>query len=315
MLPLGSFIHTARGSGTIEKTRTAMGKNKPTTSPDRYANLLESLAKYMDVISPFRDLGSASLGLTKAILAFAPGYSDSDKQQLEEAFDGLAGQMGAKTSDCIKNDEVKWPPGHPVKGTYYKEHPLTKEIMIPLEQYDSILLAERETELIKLLVELGATQIVIEDISQKTKEASVASNLELKGAASIETNLGAQASSGSKYARTIELRGFPWTESLAQRIEECEFGWLDHEPGWRALVHSRTVGRCKRASVFLTNRASYSVQSQLTLVSGVLMSQAVPGEAKASAEFHAQALTSYRFDIEFNDEDPISPPASADEPG
>ncbi|MGB3511853.1 MAG: hypothetical protein WBA93_21975 [Microcoleaceae cyanobacterium] len=56
-------------------------------------------------------------------------------------------------------EDFDFPPGHPLPGKLYRAHPLKSKSnkYIPIEVFDSLLYAEREAELIRLLVDLGAT--------------------------------------------------------------------------------------------------------------------------------------------------------------
>ena len=62
-------------------------------------------------------------------------------------------------------EDFDFPPGHRLPGKLYRAHPLKSKSnkYIPIEVFDSLLYAEREAELIRLLVDLGATKITIKE--------------------------------------------------------------------------------------------------------------------------------------------------------
>lgn len=68
------------------------------------------------------------------------------------------------TQQSIGEQSFTFPPSHPVSRTFYKQHPLAsyrpekRNYFIPSSMYDAILFAEREAELIGILVDLGGHQ-------------------------------------------------------------------------------------------------------------------------------------------------------------
>ncbi|MEP0803750.1 hypothetical protein [Funiculus sociatus] len=166
--------------------------------------------------------------------------------------------------------DYEFPPGHPMPGRFYRVHPLPPKNRkyIPLENFDTLLFSERENELIRLLVDLGATKISIQEVSSGTTEGSIKSGASVQGAVGIQANLTAKNEQSNTESRVILLRGKPWASDMS--FNEKEYSWLPYEPAWESLVHARLKGGCLSASVELTSDASYSVSGKLGLTEGIL---------------------------------------------
>jgi len=123
---------------------------------------------------PFGQLAAVAAA-SPAVRQFIFGATkDLSKEQREAAqqagaleFDSWMREH-AITISMAKQNNYTFPPGHPQVGQIYKRHPLgnlnnSKKInmYIPADKYDALLLEERESELIKMLVDLGAVKISI----------------------------------------------------------------------------------------------------------------------------------------------------------
>ncbi|WP_236181998.1 MULTISPECIES: hypothetical protein [Pseudomonas] len=168
----------------------------------------------------------------------------------------------------------RFQPGHPVVGKAYRRHPLSEHstpdhgnLYIPSDSYDAILLEERESELIKLLVHLGATKISI------TKKASDKSRNAVTAEASVQ--LGPMGGGDVSYTGKTEndidtldtreflLSGRPWNAD--SQVDREKFFWLSYEPSWKAVVFAREVGGCLTASLEIKESTSFSSSKDFEL--------------------------------------------------
>lgn len=165
----------------------------------------------------------------------------------------------------------QFPPGHPQMGEVYKRHPLAhlpsarkENVYIPQDKYDDILMAERESELIKLLVHLGATRTTI----TRNKEAN--SHATMSGAVSAGApvgSVGIEVSTAEKRAninsdkREFRLSGKPW--KVDDSVDRTAFAWLHYEPSWEALVVAREVGGCTKAAIDIRENTTSSSDKAL----------------------------------------------------
>ncbi len=165
-----------------------------------------------------------------------------------------------------------FPPGHPLPGKLYRVHPLKSKNnkYIPIEVFDSLLYAEREGELIRLLTDLGATQIKIREKKGGQKTTEISASAELIGTGGLENTIGGEINKSDESIRSLSLGGNPWSPEIVEKFDETNYSWLAYEPAWSAIVHSRLYGKCLTASIELANDDSYSISGKLGLAEGLL---------------------------------------------
>ncbi len=165
-----------------------------------------------------------------------------------------------------------FPPGHPLPGKLYRVHPLKSKNnkYIPIEVFDSLLYAEREGELIRLLTDLGATQIKIKEKTQGQKTIGISASAELIGTSGLENTIGGEINKSDESIRSLSLGGKPWSPEIVEKFDQTNYSWLAYEPAWAAIVHSRLYGKCLTASIELANDDSYSISGKLGLAEGLL---------------------------------------------
>lgn len=165
-----------------------------------------------------------------------------------------------------------FPPGHPVSRTFYKQHPLAnyrpekQNYYIPSSMYDSILFAEREAELIGILVDLGATKIrvYLSSASASKSDLTISGKVEI-GAAELAAKLECMNESEQESFdnREFELEGSSWHQD--DTLDRAKYGWLNFEPAWEAIVKAREVGHCRNAEIELFKRSSFHTESDVAI--------------------------------------------------
>ncbi|WP_284602446.1 hypothetical protein [Dickeya dadantii] len=225
--------------------------------------------------------------IISSIISFTPGILDlfSEKngiteqsyeqekikyQEAKELFEHI--QRLSLSPSKAKSAGYRFQPGHPLIGKAYKRHPLADydeknkaNLYIPSDCYNQILLEERESEMIKLLVHLGATKITI----TKKFECENAESSELQ--VGIHSNIPAGASAGyserqktnlnSMDTREFTLSGKTWTPE--SKVDRSQFFWLEYEPSWNAVVYARENGGCLTASLELKESTSFSMDKNI----------------------------------------------------
>lgn len=168
----------------------------------------------------------------------------------------------------------RFPPGHPKTGQTYRLHPLSKlagsgkgGVYIPQDSYDELLLDEREAELIRLLVELGATRIVITEKhdrnSTSAHSASAQVSAKLVGEGKVEGGASANATALNHESREFKLIGKPWQRGA--KLERSNFAWVAFEPSWGAMVTAREVGECTKAAIEIREETTFSSEKHLSV--------------------------------------------------
>ncbi|MCO7262243.1 hypothetical protein [Dickeya zeae] len=225
--------------------------------------------------------------IISSIISFTPGILDlfsdkntsteeSDEQQkikyreAKELFERI--QRLSLSPTEAKRAGYKFQPGHPLIGKAYRRHPLADHdeknkanLYIPSDCYNKILLEERESEMIKLLVHLGATKIVItKKLDHNNEDAST-----LQAGISSKVPVGASADYSERQrthlnymdTREFTLSGNKWTPE--SKVERSQFFWLEYEPSWNAVVYAREHGGCLTASLELNEITSFSVDKNI----------------------------------------------------
>ncbi|MGG5283300.1 hypothetical protein ACQZ2G_04735 [Pseudomonas viridiflava] len=256
---------------------------------------------------------SLPVSLIAAALVSAPRLFASFSKEDKSGADGSASVVpveGAKmlaefaerhamTRSKAKEAGYKFQPGHPIVGKDYRRHPLAEaDLYIPNDSYDAILLEERESELIKLLVHLGATKITITkkaaDKTQREMQAKLAVQARVAGA-----ELGASSNSDSETnvldTREFSLSGRSWKGD--SKVDNEKFFWLPYEPSWKAVVFAREEGGCLTASLEIKETTSLSSNKNLEL--SVKAKLAEVGASLGVSDFFTEEKT-YHVKAEFS---------------
>ena len=177
-------------------------------------------------------------------------------------------------------------------GKFYRAHPLKSKSnkYIPIETFDSLLYAERESELIRLLVDLGATKITIQEQQLGKIASGATTNVGIIGAGGAKAELKADIEKLNEAIRNFSLEGINWTLELKNKFDEKAYSWLPYEPAWGAVVHARLYGKCLTASIELTNDNSYSISGKMGLAEGLL--QDIAGFDVGASYTRSQTKTS-----------------------
>jgi hypothetical protein len=180
----------------------------------------------------------------------------------------------AITIELAKHRGYQFPPGHPLVGQSYKLHPLAQlpesgkaGVYILQESYDETLLEEREAELLRLLVELGATKVTIaEKLAEKTaSNLSGGLNVDITGVigANIQAASTSNMASNSFGTREFELVGKPWQRG--DKLDKSKFGWLAFEPSWGAMIVAREVGECTKAAIEIKEETVFASEKRISM--------------------------------------------------
>ncbi|KKX68107.1 hypothetical protein [Pseudomonas putida] len=173
-----------------------------------------------------------------------------------------------------KDAGYRFQPGHPVVGKAYRRHPLSDystpdngNLYIPSDSYDAILLEERESELIKLLVHLGATKISItkkaSDKTRSTVTAEASVQVGPIGGGDVSYTGKTERDTDTLDTREFSLSGRPWKAD--SKVDRENFFWLSYEPSWKAVVFAREVGGCLTASLEIKENTSFSTDKNFEL--------------------------------------------------
>jgi len=208
------------------------------------------------------------------------------------------------TPEIASTKKYKFQPGHPQINLAYIKHPLAKPESVKENYYilsdtlDDILLQERETEMIKVFVSLGATKIEI----RKQTEARASSHLHAKTEAGLSGRTGEvelKMESASRDTdtdkRVITLAGREWKKGMT--LETEQFNWLKFEPSWEAIVYAREMGGCLSAELELKKKSIFSSNKAGRLGLGVQMFKS---SVDTSMDLSHEQDETYSVYVEFN---------------
>ena len=233
--------------------------------------------------------------------------------KLEELKEGEELAKSLKEKEIRRKDEfelIEFPsvpsdlnfyPGHPIAGKSYRVHPLSnkleskKNMYIPVELFDSILYKERESELIKILVDLGATKISIQELSSSKIQGSAEAEASVTGAGGVSGETKGENQQSSSADQVMTLKQKNWTPD---NFKSDEYSWLPYEPDWESLVHARIEGDCLSSSFELTSDTSFSIDGEIELTEGLLEKL---GSFGVGGEFSRLRKKKKRFEVKFVD--------------
>ena len=257
-----------------------------TTEDDKSSNLTSNLSSILEILidislpSLIPSSYSLSKSIVKRLIANQKNTEGSEQVKLDENTKLALSEFNLEGwSEFITEtpysdipEYFEFPPGHPLPGKLYRAHPLKSKSnkYIPIEVFDSLLYAERETELICLLVDLGATKITIKEKKVGKTATEIEADAKLTGAGRVEGKIEGDINQSDESIRNLSLEGKPWSSEIVEKFDEKNYSWLPYEPEWRAVAHSRLYGKCLTASIKLTNDDSYSISGKIGLAEGLL---------------------------------------------
>lgn len=224
-------------------------------------------------------------------------------RQSASSFDKYLKRISMSIETAI-GANYRFQPGHPQINQAYIRHPLSedneskKDLYILSDSLDDILLQEREAEMIRVFVNLGATKIEFRkenksnllsaakaEIDAELPVSSVEANISLKSAT---TNIGSDK-------RVITLAGREWVKGMT--LERKEFSWLPYEPSWESIVFAREIGGCLSAELELKKKSVFSSNKESRLGFGM---NVFKGSAGASVDLNREQDENYTVYVEFN---------------
>ncbi|MCO8160960.1 hypothetical protein NJC38_02185 [Pseudomonas sp. 21LCFQ010] len=255
------------------------------------ASPLSLIASTSPLLFPIGLLANA-ISSSPSIGSMLKSKSDTNTDEVDSAQLELAAYVAyhSMTKNDAKSRGYRFQPGHPVVGKAYRRHPLadypnteTGDLYIPSDSYDAILLEERESELLKLLVDLGATKITITKRTSNNQHNSTAAGLKvdagIAGGGGLSGAYDSQQNTNSLDVREFSLSGKRWQEGHA--LNKNNYFWLSYEPSWKAVVFARENGGCLTASLEIKESTSFSTDKGIELSVKAKMAE-VTGSVKIS---------------------------------
>ena len=208
------------------------------------------------------------------------------------------------TIDMTSKKNYRFQPGHPQINQAYIRHPLSedndskKDLYILSDSLDDILLQEREAEMIRVFVSLGATKIEFrkENKSNLLSDAKVEIDAALPvSSAETSMKLNSATTDIGSAKRVITLAGCEWKKG--RELDRSAFSWLPYEPSWESIVFAREKGGCLSAELELKKKSVFSSTKEGRLGFGM---NAFTGSVGASVDLNREQDENYTVYVEFN---------------
>lgn len=225
--------------------------------------------------------------------------NETEVKEIEKFLD----KNGLTVKECRARG-FKFPPGHPIVGHAYRLHPLANyantkksDTYMPENDYDNILLEEREAELLKILINLGATKIEIIEKDENDNSSLIGASITADAgisAANISGFSKSSANNNNTNTRTYGLVGKRWFEN--DSLIRGDYAWLSYEPQWDTLITAREIGGCTSATVEIKQLSKYSIDRELSADIKAKIYE-IKGEVKHTKENKANKI--YIINVDF----------------
>jgi len=162
------------------------------------------------------------------------------------------------THDEVRNAQLKFPPGHPIERTLYAVNPVDHGNYLPVSTYHHMVFEHKFAEVVRLLVALGASNIVVEHEQGWAHE--FASNLKAPVPEKDMTiGLTANAKTAARSKVLLEAR---FSTSRKPRLPD-NLAWYPHEELWKNIAESRLNGELDSFSLKLSYMDNSQIDTQL----------------------------------------------------
>jgi hypothetical protein len=197
-------------------------------------------------------LGAVTVSVPTIILAML--IKKSYNQAKEEGVENLV--LVGKS----KLPLFQLPPGHPRYRMVYAGHPAVPEVYVPLADFHRLTFEHKFSEVISLLMHLGARTIKVEHVTGWGTDFSSRLNVGLPSAVP-PIDIGAEAKKNQKQQQTLlfeaELEN-PYTPSLPDNLV-----WYPYESTWQQVANGRLKFGLKNFNLYLNYNDDYGINADI----------------------------------------------------
>jgi hypothetical protein len=158
--------------------------------------------------------------------------------------------------------EPKWgsafsfPPGYPINGMVYVAHPVKHKYYIPIADFHRKVFEDKFSELVSILLHLGATKIEVTSVQGWSREFSERLSVDLPKA------VGMRERGVASNDLMVLFYGDTLTGSEEPELPP-ELSWYPHERTWQNLVESRMKRGSKNFELNIIYNDDYGINSML----------------------------------------------------
>lgn len=204
--------------------------------------------------------------------------------------------------------------GTPVAYTPYIAHPHLKDVFVPLENHSFIFLQEKMKEFMRLVQSLGASEITIKQINERSEMSTTKTGQAILGELGIgQWMSGSIDNKGSYESQTSEDKSnklFLYQKFTPNSKPKIPKGlvWYKKEPSWQNLAQQRINGNLTHHQEIIDTRRNQMVsESSMSTIKGdVRLSLANFGismsyEQEQSYKYHEHVA--FFIEVKFNDKE------------
>jgi hypothetical protein len=155
-----------------------------------------------------------------------------------------------------------FPPGHPINGIVYVAHPVKHKYYIPIADFHRKVFEDKFSELVSILLHLGATKIEVTSVQGWSRGFSERLSVDLPKAVGLPKAGGTR----ERGVASNDLMVLFYDDTLKGSEEPelpPELSWYPHERTWQNLVESRMKRGSNNFELNIFYNDDYGINSML----------------------------------------------------
>jgi hypothetical protein len=153
---------------------------------------------------------------------------------------------------------IIFPPGHPRDGVLYIGHPAKPNVYYTTAEFHRVTFEHKFSEAIRLLMHLGATEIVVEHVRGWSRDFSSSISASIPSA---QLTVGAHAG-GNEIQRESLLFKATLDGTTTPKLP-TQLAWFPHEPTWQTIAEARIEFGLRDFALSVTYNDDYGVNAGL----------------------------------------------------
>lgn len=153
---------------------------------------------------------------------------------------------------------IMFPPGHPRDGILYIGHPAKPDVYYTTAEFHRVTFEHKFSEAIRLLMHLGATEIVVEHVRGWSRDFSGNISVPIPSA---ETTIGANAGGSAGQKESLLFKAS--LDGTTTPKLPTHLSWFPHEPTWQSIAEARIDFGLRDFALSVTYNDDYGVNAGL----------------------------------------------------
>lgn len=224
-----------------------------TVRPSKDLNSAEDSIEWLDVLTG-KSIGLSALltSIGAASLTVVAGMAVLNYLN-KKARGPLVMRIAANRAE----QEILFPPGHPLYDMVYAGHPLKPPLYVPVGIFHSYLFEEKFMELLTILWSLGATRVEMTHIEGYERDFGGS------GGVSVPGGIGATAKASSHNAQSSSGRVIAESTPTKRPRIPKNLIWFPHEGRWKNIADARLNHGLKNIDIEFIYDQDYGISAKL----------------------------------------------------